>query len=134
MLASDLLGELYRRGADPRLSSDRQRVIVSRGSLTSPLREAVIEAKPELLHLLTFAEQYRRLLRRSFVAACRGGERREAPGHFADEQARLTDELGPRLARVVVSVEAQAWRAVTGACPLCDADTPCADCACPADG
>jgi hypothetical protein len=133
MSASALLAELYRRGVDPRLSADRQRVLVSKGSLTASLREAVVAAKPELLHLLTFAEQYRRLLRRGFVGACRSVERRNGPERFVDEQARLTDELGPLLARVVVSVEAQAWRSVTGACPLCDEDTLCPDCACRAD-
>lgn len=130
MTASTLLTDLCRRSVLLRLSADRLRILIPKDALTPELREALVAVKPQMMGLIELADQYRRLLRDAFAAgpASRkdGAARRR---QFADEQARLLDDLGPSLATAVAEMEVRAWRADTGSCPTCEGSGQCAACA-----
>lgn len=130
MTASALLTDLCRRSVLLRLSEDRLRILIPKDALTPELREALVAVKPQMMGLIELADQYRRLLRDAFAAKPAGRKdgalrRRQ----FADEQARLVDELGPSLATAVAEMEVRAWRADTGSCPSCEGSGQCELCA-----
>jgi len=130
MTASALLTDLCRRSVLLRLSEDRLRILIPKAALTPELREALVAVKPQMMGLIELADRYRRLLRHAFAAGSTSGKdaalrRRQ----FADEQARLVDELGPSLATAVAEMEVRAWRADTGSCPTCEGSGQCETCA-----
>ena len=130
MTATALLTDLCRRSVLLRLSEDRLRILIPRDALTPELREALVALKPQMMGLIEVADQYRRLLRDAFAASAGnwkdGSARRR---QFADEQARIVDELGPSLATAVAEMEVRAWRADTGSCPTCGGKGRCEACA-----
>jgi len=129
MTASALLTDLCRRGVVLRLSEDRLRILIPKDALTPELREALVAVKPQMMGLIELADQYRRLLRDAFAE--RPTTRKEGAARrrqFADEQARLVDDLGPALAGAVADMEARAWRADTGSCPTCEGSGQCQAC------
>jgi len=116
-----LLTDLYRRGATLRAVGDRVGVKVPGDGLSEDLRSAIVAHKPELVRLLAMAEEYRTLLRHAFALTATGAERPdEVRRGFLDEQARLTDDLGPELGQTIVLAAGRTWRAQTGICPWCD--------------
>ena len=130
MTASALLTDLCRRGVVLRLSEDRLRILIPKDALTPELREALVAVKPQMMGLIEIADQYRRLLRDAFAA--RAVTRKEAAArrrHFADEQARIVDDLGQALAAAVADMEVRAWRVDTGSCPTCEGSGSCQACA-----
>ncbi len=129
MTACALLADLIGKGIVLRLSEDRLRILVPREVLTPDLREALLGVKPQLLPLLELTEQYRRLLRRAWAPTADDSEGRRDRLRFADEQARLLDELGPALAGVLAESEAQAWRKGPAASPSCQGCGRCPECA-----
>ena len=135
MTASALLTDLCRRSVLLRLSEDRLRILIPKDALTPELREALVALKPQMMGLIELADQYRRLLRDAFAAGSAsrkdGAARRRL---FADEQARLVDELGPSLATAVAEMEVRTWRADTGSCPTCEGSGQCQACASEPEG
>lgn len=144
MTASALFADFCQKGVRLRLSEDRLRILIPKEALTPDLRETVLALKPQLISLIELGERYRRLLRQAFNGSITGGSisgGRVNGGStkgdtasaqrrwFADEQARLLDELGPNLAAAIVTMEVRAWREETGSCPTCDAHAPCRECA-----
>ena len=137
MTASSLFADFCQKGVRLRLSEDRLRILIPKEALTPDLRETVLAVKPQLISLIELGERYRRLLRQAFNGAVRGAVSGAVKGDtasaqrrwFADEQARLLDELGPGLAAAIVSMEARAWREETGSCPTCEAQALCRECA-----
>ena len=63
MSASRFLAELWQQGVSVRLSSDRSRIVVPRQRLTPEMRVRLDEDRPQLLQLLTLAEDYRLVIR-----------------------------------------------------------------------
>ena len=120
MTATTLLTDLCQRGVRLRLTDDRLRILVPRDALTPDLRQTMLAVKPQLIRLLELTEEYRRLLRQAFKADRPDADSPAARRRFADEQARLVDELGPPLAGALVALEARAWLVETGTCPACD--------------
>ena len=121
-----LLVDLYRRGVSLRPIGDRLEVTAPEGLLTRELRVALTAHKPRLLELLALADEYRALLRGAFALLAPDS----APGNeeiqdFADEQARLVDELGPSLAGQICVMAGRQWRTETSICPWCDALGDC---------
>ena len=130
MTASALLTDLCRRSVLLRLSEDRLRILIPKDALTPELREALVAVKPQIMALIELADQYRGLLRDAFAAGPAGRKAAAARRrHFADEQARLLDDLGPSLAAAVAEMEVRAWRADTGSCPACAGRGQCEACA-----
>jgi hypothetical protein len=115
-----LLTDLCQRGVRLRLTEDRLRILVPRDALTPDLRQTMLAVKPQLIRLLEMSEEYRRLLRQAFQTEKQATDAQAARRRFADEQARLVDELGPPLAEALVALEARAWLVETGVCPACD--------------
>jgi hypothetical protein len=126
LTSSALLIYLYRRNVTLRAIGHRLGVTAPDGVLTPELRATLAAHKPRLLALLALAEEYRTLLRDAF--ACLAGDSAPANeqwGEFLDEQARLTDELGPKLATEICLRVGREWRAETAICPWCDAIGDC---------
>jgi hypothetical protein len=128
MSASSLLVQLWQRGVILRLSDDRSRIVVPRSRLTPELRERLLRDMPELLKLLAFVEEYRGLIRNAFAVMVHTSSARKVLREFADDQARLTDELGPTLTSTIRDYEAREWRRETGLCPVCADDNDCDMC------
>jgi tubulysin polyketide synthase-like protein len=131
--ATTILADLSRQGVNFSVIDGRLGVHAPHGVLTPKLFADLILFQSDLLKLVLAMNEYRNLLREAFELrhAQRDGAA-DAPDvilaeedDFLDEQARLTDDLGPALAGVVYRVTGRAWRAETGHCPWCDADGTC---------
>jgi tubulysin polyketide synthase-like protein len=133
MAATTLLADLSRQGVSFSIVDGRLGVCAPHGVLTPTLLADLILHQAELVKLVPALNEYRNLLREAFDlqhgqrggAAERPDAATEEDGDFLDEQARLTDDLGPVLASVVYHVTGRAWRTETGHCPWCDADGTC---------
>jgi hypothetical protein len=119
MSASRFLAELWQRGVVLRLNSDRSRIVVPRRRVTPEMRARLAQDQPEMLQLVAFADDYRTLIRNVFAILIDPSSAREALDDLADDQARLTDELGPALASSIRDREARQWAQETGLCPVC---------------
>jgi hypothetical protein len=123
---AELLSRLYREGAVVRVSEGRLRIKLSPTVLSSDLRQAIVTHKQKLVELLALADEYRTRLRAVFRVRAAVDDGSDAVyENFADEQARLTDELGPVLAREVYLITGRAWRKETTICPWCDENGDC---------
>jgi tubulysin polyketide synthase-like protein len=136
MAATKLLAELCQQGVNFSVIDGRLRVNAPHGVLTPNLCADLIIFQPELLKLVPAMKEYRNLLRDAFTlqlgerdgsvsAETRDAVLEDEHEDFLDEQARLTDDLGPALAGVVYQVTGREWRAETSHCPWCDADGTC---------
>jgi hypothetical protein len=119
MTTSRFLADLWQRGVVLRLNSDRSRIMIPRRHLTPEVRARLNEDKPELLQLLGFADDYRALIRNAFAVLVNPSSSQQALAELAEDQARLTDELGPALACSIRDREAREWARETGLCPVC---------------
>jgi hypothetical protein len=119
MSASRFLAELWQRGVVLRLNGDRSRILVPRRQLTPEVKARLAEDKPELLKLLGLVDDYRALIRNAFAVLVDRSSTRQALDELADDQTRLTDELGPALAFAIRNHEARQWRRETDLCPVC---------------
>ena len=128
MSASSFLVDLWQRGVFLRLSEDRSRILVPRNRLSPESRERLIQDKSEFLTLLACVDDYRALIRNAFAIMVHTVSAGRALREFADDQARLTDELGPALATAIRDAEARQWRRETGLCPVCADDNDCDMC------
>ena len=128
MSASSLLMHLWQQGVFLQLSDDRNRILAPRAQLTPELREQVKHDKPEILRLLGFVDEYRILIRNAFAVMVHHAHPQEGLCAFDDEQAKLTDELGPALTSVIRDSEVRQWRQDTGLCPVCGEDNDCDIC------
>lgn len=128
MSVSSFLADLWHRGVVLRLSEDRNRILVPRRKLSPELRERLVHDKPEIVKLLTYVDEYRALIRNAFAIMVHHSSAVRALREFADDQARLTDELGPALTSAIRDGEARQWRRETGLCPICGDDNDCAMC------
>jgi hypothetical protein len=93
------------------------------------VRERLCQDKPEVLKLLAYVDEYRALIRNAFAVMVHTLSAKRGLSGLADDQARLTDELGPTLATVIRDGEARQWREETGLCPVCADDASCDMCA-----
>jgi hypothetical protein len=128
MSASSFLADLWQRGVVLRLSDDRNRILVPRNRLSPELRERLVHDKPEIMRLLAYVDEYRALIRNAFAIMVHHASALKGLRVFDDDQARLTDELGPALAAVVRDGEARQWRRETGLCPVCGDEDDCGTC------
>lgn len=128
MSASSFVLRLWKRGVVLRLSDDRSRILVPRSRLTPELHERLVHEAPELLKLLAYVDEYRALIRNAFAVMVHTYSAHKVLREFADDQARLTDELGPALTSVIRDAEARQWRRETGLCPVCADDDDCDMC------
>jgi hypothetical protein len=128
MSASSFLVDLWRRGVVLRLSHDRSNILVPRNRLSPQSRARLVQDKSELLKLLAYVDEYRALIRNAFAVMVHTVSARRTLREFADDQARLTDELGPALTSVIRDAEARQWRRETGLCPVCAEDNDCDMC------
>ena len=128
MSVSGFLADLWQRGVVLRLSEDRNRILVSRRQLSPALRERLVHDKPEIVKLLTYVDEYRALIRNAFAIMVHHPSAWMALREFADDQARLTDELGPALTSAIRDGEARQWRQETGLCVVCGDDNDCDTC------
>jgi TubC N-terminal docking domain len=128
MSLSSLLTDLWQRGVVLRLSEDGLRIVAPRHRLTREVRERLCQDKPEVLKLLAHVDEYRALIRNAFAVMVHTLSAKRGLRELADDQARLTDELGPALATVIRDGEARQWRQDTGLCPVCADDASCDVC------
>jgi len=128
MSVSSFLADLWQRGVVLRLSEDRNRILVPRRQLSPALRERIAHDKPEIMKLLTYVDEYRALIRNAFAIMVHHSAAWKALREFADDQARLTDELGPALTSAIRDGEARQWRQETGLCVVCGDDNDCDTC------
>ncbi|HEX9818436.1 MAG TPA: hypothetical protein VGD07_02335 [Methylomirabilota bacterium] len=128
MSASSLLTELWQRGVVLRLSDDRSRILAPRRSLTPKLRARLAQDKPQILKLLAYIDEYRGLIRNAFAILLDHASSQQGLRELADDQARLTDELGPALTSAIRDGEARRWRQETGLCPVCANEADCDVC------
>jgi hypothetical protein len=128
MSASSLLVQLWQRGVILRLSDDRSRIVVPRSRLTPELRDRLVRDMPELLRMLAYVDEYRGLIRNAFAVMVHTFSAQKVLREFDDDQARLTDELGPALTSIIRDFEARQWRRETGLCPVCADDNDCDMC------
>ena len=128
MSSSSFLVDLWRRGVVLRLSHDRSNILVPRHRLSPQSRARLVQDKSELLKLLAYVDEYRALIRNAFAVMVHTVSARRTLREFADDQARLTDELGPALTSVIRDAEARQWRRETGLCPVCAEDNDCDMC------
>jgi len=128
MSVSSFLADLWQRGVVLRLSEDRNRILVPRRQLSPALRERLVHDKPEIVKLLTYVDEYRALIRNAFAIMVHHPSAWMALREFDDDQARLTDELGPALTSAIRDGEARQWRQETGLCVVCGDDNDCDTC------
>jgi len=128
MSVSSFLADLWQRGVVLRLSEDRNRILVPRRQLSPALRERLVHDKPEIVKLLTYVDEYRALIRNAFAIIVHHSSAWMALRELADDQARLTDELGPALTSAIRDGEARQWRQETGLCVVCGDDNDCDTC------
>jgi hypothetical protein len=128
MSASGFLVDLWRCGVVLQLSDDRSNIVVPRNRLSLESRQRLVKDKAELLRLLACSDEYRALIRNAFAVMVHTVSAPRTLREFADDQARLTDELGPALTSVIRDAEARQWRQETGLCPVCAEDNDCDMC------
>ena len=119
MSTTRFLAELWQQVVVLRLNSDRSRIMIPRRQLTPEMRTRLNQDKPELLQLLGFADDYRGVIRNAFAVLVNPSSSQQALAELAEDQARLTDELGPALAFSIRDREARQWARETGLCPVC---------------
>jgi hypothetical protein len=129
MSASRFLAELWQRGVVLRLNDDRSRILVPRSRLTPELQARLADDKPEFLKLLAYVDEYRNLIRNAFAVMVDRSSAPQGLRELADDQARLTDELGPALTAAIRDREARQWWRETGLCPVCRDEESCEACA-----
>jgi hypothetical protein len=111
-MPSSLLLHLYRAGAAVAIVDDRLEVSAPEGVLTPEIHHVLAARKARLFALLTFADEYRAVLRHAFFGGTSGSATPpEAARDLLDEQTRLIDELGPALADHICSVTRRQWQA-----------------------
>lgn len=128
MSASSFLADLWQRGVVLRLSDDGSRILVRRNQVSPELRERLAHDKPEILRLLGYIDEYRALICNAFAVMVHHASARKGLLAFSEDQARLTDELGPALATVIRDGEARRWRRDMGLCPVCGDEGSCDMC------
>jgi len=128
MSASGFLADLWQRGVVLRLSEDRSRILVRRSQVSPALRERLAHDKPEILKLLGYVDEYRVLICNAFAVMVHHASARTGLLAFADDQARLTDELGPALVSAIRDAEARRWRRDMDLCPVCGDEMDCDMC------
>ena len=111
-----------------RLSEDRRRILAPSSRLSPELRARLAQDKPEIVKLLGFVDEYQALIRNAFAVMVHHASARKGLRAFAEDQARLTDELGPTLASIIRDGEARRWLRDTGLCPVCGDDESCDMC------
>jgi hypothetical protein len=110
------------------LSEDRRRILAPSSRLSPELRARLTQDKPEIVKLLGFVDEYQALIRNAFAVMVHHASARKGLRAFAEDQARLTDELGPTLASIIRDGEARRWLRDTGLCPVCGDDESCDMC------
>ena len=128
MSTSSFLADLWQRGVVWRLSEDRRRILAPSSRLSPELRARLTQDKPEIVKLLGFVDEYQALIRNAFAVMVHHASARKGLRAFAEDQARLTDELGPTLASIIRDGEARRWLRDTGLCPVCGDDESCDMC------
>lgn len=128
MSVTGLLADLWQRGVVLRLSDDRTRIVAPRRGLPPALRARLVHDRGEILKILTWVEEYRALIRNAFAIMLEHDFSQQGLRELADDQARLTDELGPALAWIIRDGEARQWRRETGLCPACGDEEDCGVC------
>src|SRR5215510_6861763 len=128
MSTSSFLAELWQRGVVLRLSEDRSRILVRRSNLDPELRARLAQDKPEIIKLLGYVDEYRALIRNAFAILVQSEAAHSGLHVFADDQARLTDELGAALTQTIRDSEARQWLKETGLCPVCGDEQCCEMC------
>jgi hypothetical protein len=128
MSASSLLATLWQRGVVLRLSDDGNRIVAPPNRLTPELRVLLIRERPEILRLLAYVDEYRALIRNAFAIMVDRISAGTGLRELADDQARLTDELGTELAAAIRDEESRQWRRDTGLCPVCGDAQDCDAC------
>jgi hypothetical protein len=128
MSTSSFLADLWQRGVVLRLSEDRRRILAPSSRLSPELRARLTQDKPEIVKLLGFVDEYQALIRNAFAVMVHHASARKGLRAFAEDQARLTDELGPTLASIIRNGEARRWLRDTGLCPVCGDDETCDMC------
>jgi TubC N-terminal docking domain len=128
MTTSSFLAELWQRGVVLRLSDDRSRILVRRSQINPELRARLAQDKPEILKLLAYVDEYRALLRNAFAIMVQSEATHSGLHVFADDQARLTDEMGASLTQAIRDGEARQWLRETGLCPVCGEEQSCDMC------
>lgn len=128
MSASRFLTELWHQGVVLRLSGDRSRILVPRRQLTPELQARLAHDKPEIVQLLGFVDDYQALIRNAFAILADRSSASQGLRELADDQARLTDELGAELTTAIRDREARQWRQETGLCPVCWDEGTCDVC------
>jgi hypothetical protein len=128
MSTSRFLTELWQQGVVLRLNGDRSRILVPRRQLTPELQVRLAHHRPEILQLLGFADDYQALIRNAFAILADRSSAPQGLRELADDQARLTDELGAELTSAIRDREAGQWRLETGLCPVCWDEGSCDAC------
>jgi hypothetical protein len=128
MSTSSFLAELWQRGVVLRLSDDRSRILVRRSQISPEMRVRLATDKPEILKLLGYVDEYRALIRNAFAIMVQSEATHSGLSVFADDQARLTDEMGAALTQAIRDGEARQWLRETGLCPVCGEDQTCDTC------
>jgi len=128
MSTSSFLAELWQRGVVLRLSDDRSRILVRRSQISPEMRARLTTDKPEILKLLGYVDEYRALIRNAFAIMVQSEATHSGLSVFADDQARLTDEMGAALTQAIRDGEARQWLRETGLCPVCGEDQTCDTC------
>ena len=128
MSTSSFLAELWQRGVVLRLSDDRSRILVRRSQISPEMRARLTTDKPEILKLLGYVDEYRALIRNAFAIMVQSEATHSGLSVFADDQARLTDEMGAALTQAIRDGEACQWLRETGLCPVCGEDQTCDTC------
>ena len=128
MSTSSFLADLWQRGVVLRLSDDRSRILVRRNQVNPELRARLAQQKPEIIKLLGFVDEYRALIRNAFAIMVQSEAAHSGLNVFADDQARLTDELGATFTQTIRDGEARQWIRETGLCPVCGEDQRCDTC------
>ena len=119
---ASLLLHLYRVGATIAIVGDSLEVTAPDGVVTPDIHEALATRKARLLALLTFADEYRDVLRRAFAHGTSGSAvSPEDARALVDDQTRLIDELGPALAAHVAWMAGRQWQNETSVWPWDDA-------------
>jgi hypothetical protein len=122
MSTSSFLADLWQRGVVLRLSEDGSRILVRRSQIGPETRARLTQDKIEILKLLGYVDEYRGLIRNAFAIMVQSEATHSGLSAFAEDQARLTDELGPTLTLAIRDVEARQWTRETGLCPVCGGD------------
>ena len=128
MSTSSFLAELWQRGVVLKLSDDGSRILVRRSQTSPELRQRLAEDKPEILKLLGYVDEYRALIRNAFAIMVQSEAAHSGLSAFADDQARLTDEMGATLTQAIRDGEARQWLRETGLCPVCGEEQACDTC------